>query len=300
MISTKTYMGCNWVDLNSPTPEEIDSVVISYGINSKIAKDLSSPTPKQETLDYGNFLYVVIHLPVFKHSRKESFEQEIDFAIGSKNLITTRYESIDAIHHFAKKIEVNSILNRDEYFNLFSEMMREIYVFLNNELSYMEDWTKEIEKNIFRGKEKDMVFAISSVGRNLLNFKRTIHPHGEVFESIKNIGENKFGKDFANDMENLIHEWKRMIYRLNNQIELTNQIRETNNSLLNTKQNETMRQLTIISFVLLPLTIIAQLFGLSFNSFPLKGEPNAFWFVIGLMIVSTVTTFVYAKIRKWI
>lgn len=299
MISIRTYMNYNWVDLNSPTPEEIDSVVLSYGINSKIAKDLSSPTPKQDVIDHGNFIYAVIHLPVFKHSRRESFEQEIDFAIGGKSLITARYESIDAIHHFTKKIEVNSILNRDEYFNLFSEMIREIYIFLNNELSYIEDWTKEIEKNIFSGREKDMVFAISSVGRNLLNFKRTIHPHGEVFGNIKEIGKTKFGEDFENDMERIINEWKRIIYKLNNQIELTNQIRETNNSLLNTKQNETMRQLTIIGFVLLPLTIITQLFGLSLNSFPLKGDPNAFWFILGLMLVSTLITFIYARIKKW-
>lgn len=299
MISTKTYMNCNWVDLNSPTTEEIDSVVLSYGVNAKIAKDLSSPTPKQEVVDYGNFLYVVIHLPVFKHSRREAFEQEVDFAISGKNLITTRYESIDAIHHFTKKIEVNSILNRDEYFNLFSEMIREIYLFLNNELSYIEDWTKEIEKNIFSGKEKDMVFAISSVGRNLLNFKRTIHPHGEVFENIKNIGAVKFGESFAKDMDTIIHEWKRMIYKLNNQIELTNQIRETNNSLLNTKQNEIMKNLTIIAFIGFPLSVIAAIFGMNTKNLPIVGLEGDFWIVIGIMLISIITTTLFFKIKKW-
>ncbi len=300
MISKRDYMNYSWVDLDSPTPEEIDSVVLSYGINAKIAKDLASPTPKQEVVDYGNFLYAVLHLPAFKHSKKESFEQEIDFAISNKCLITARYEEIDAIYNFTKKIEVSSILNREEYFNLFLEMIREIYIFLNNELDYIEDWTKEIEKNIFNGKEKDMVFAISSVGRNLLNFKRTVFPHGEVFESIKNIGKEKFGEEFEKDMHKIISEWKRIIYKLNNQIELTNQIRETNNSLLNTKQNEIIKTLTILAFMAFPLTVIAGIFGMNVQHIPIVGSSGDFWVVIGIMVTSVLTMFRLFRHKKWI
>jgi len=300
MISTRAYMNYNWVDLNSPTSEEIDSVVLSYAINAKIARDLASPTPKQEVLDYGNFLYAVIHLPVFKHTKREAFEQEIDFAIGNKSIITARYESIDAIHHFTKKIEVNSILNKEEYFNLFSEMIREIYIFLNNELLYIEDWTREIEKNIFMGKEKDMVFAISSMGRNLLNFKRTVHPHGEVFEKIKSLGKEKFGDEFEKDMEKIINEWKRMIYKLNHQIELTNQIRETNNSLLNTKQNEIMKNLTILAFMAFPLSVIAAIFGMNTKEIPFVGMNGDFWIVIGIMVISIIIMFIFFRIKRWI
>jgi len=299
MITTRSFLNQMWIDLNSPTKEETDSLVLTHDIEPSIAKDLLAPTPTQRAENRGQSIYTVLHLPTFKRSRFICDTQEVDIIISQNGLITARYDSIDALHYFDKQIEVNEILNKGENIHLFFGMMKEIYNSMHDELSYMEDQMKEIEKNIFDGYEKEMVYAISNAGRNILNFRRIIDPHSDIFEFLKENGGQKFGPEFGTKTKVLIEDWRHLMRVVNNQIDMIAQLRETNNSMLSTKQNEIMKQLTIIGSVILPLTIVGQIFGLSISHFPFKEDYNAFWIVLVIMAITMLMTIVYAKFKKW-
>lgn len=300
MTTNRSLTGQIWIDLNSPTKEEIDSLILTQNINPSIAKDLLLPTPTQNTKEDGEIIYTVLHIPTFKHAQLVQENQEVDFIIMANGMVTARYDSIDALHYFAKQIEVSEILNKSKNSHLFFGLMREIYKSMSDELAYTEDWTKEIEKNIFEGHEKAMVFSISNVGRNLLNFKRTVEPHGNMFKFLEEVGRRKFGEEFVSEAKSVMDEWHRIIKKLNNQMELVAELRETNNSMLSTKQNEIMKSLSVIGLVLLPLTIIGQIFGLSILSFPLKNNPFAFWIIVSLMAIAVISMLIYARLKKWL
>lgn len=299
MITTRSFMNQTWIDLNSPSKEEADSLILSQDIDPAVAKDLLAPTPAQHIEDRGQIIYAVLHVPTFNRSRAICDIQEIDCVISANSLITARYDSIDALHYFAKQIEVNEILNKGENFHMFFGMMREVYNMMEDELAYMEDQMKEIEKNIFEGKEKEMVFVISNTTRNILNFRRITDPHGNILEFLKEIGIEKFGKEFGAQVKTLIDEWRHIMRIVNNQADLMIQLREANNSILSTKQNDIMKKITIIGSVMLPLTIIGQIFGLSISYFPLKNHPGAFWIILVIMAIVMITTLIYAKAKKW-
>ena len=299
MITTRSFMNQNWIDLNSPTKEEIDSLVLTQNIDPVVAKDFLAPTPTQYARDKDKIIHIVLHIPAFKHSHSTSSIQEVDFIISKNSVVTGRYDSIDALHHFAKQIEVNEILNRDENFHLFFGIMKEIYKSMADKLAYTGNWIEEIEKSIFEGKEKEMVFTISNAGRNLLNFKRVVEAHGNIFEFVRDVGTEKFDKEFGDQAKTLIKEWRQVMKTVNDQIDLLAELRETNNSMLSTKQNEIVKNLAVIGSILLPLTIIGQIFGLSVHSFPLIDNPNAFWIILSLMAVVMSISIIFAKLKKW-
>lgn len=300
MITTRAFMGQVWIDLNSPTKEEVDSLILTQNISPSVAKDLLAPTPTQYAKEDGETIYTILHIPTFKHAHSGQNSQEIDFIIKADGVITARYDSIDALHYFAKRVEVSEILNQKQNSHLFFEMMKEIYSGMANELAYMEDWMKEIEKNIFEGKEKEMVFTISNVGRNLLNFKRMVDPHGNVFAFLTEVGKEKFGKEFELEAKLITEEWRRIMRRVNNQMDLVIELRETNNSMLSTKQNEIMKIFTIMAFITYPLSLIAAIFGMNLSFMPIVGQANDFVIIIGIMIIISLSMFTYFKHKKWI
>ncbi len=303
MINKYTYKKETWVDLNDPTPEEISQIMEEYSVHPLVAKELTSTTPKPRIEFRDGYVYTIIHFPAFKHTHKKNMpDQEIDFILGKNILITARYDTIDPLHKFAKELEVKEITDREEELNghsIFVSMLKSLYKGIFDELLYMEDTTKQITNRIFEGKEKEMVIKISEITRILLDFKKTTDLHKEILESIIINGKDLLGKEFVKDMESVYLEYSKIHSTIISNLEILQQLRETNDSLLSSKQNEIMKQLTIMGFIILPLTVIGQVFGMSMSNIPFANNPNGFWMAITIMLLSVVIAIIYAKNKKW-
>ena len=66
------------------------------------------------------------------------------------------------------------------------------------------------------------------------------------------------------------------------------------------KMNNIIKTLTSVSFVLLPLTFIATIYGMNFKYMPRVDDPYGFWEVIGGMGVISLFLLLIAVRRKWI
>ncbi|HAT68431.1 MAG TPA: hypothetical protein DCS20_02335 [Candidatus Yonathbacteria bacterium] len=304
MISRYTYKDLVWIDVQSPTQDEVRGLMEEFNIHPLAADELLTPTLRPKVDLFPDFIYLILHFPIISHKHEGGKEQEIDFIVGKKFLITTHYDLIDPLHEFSKVFEVNSILERSNVgdhagFILFY-IMKELYRMLDRELDHINRDFGDIEAKIFGGKERDMVNAISHLNRDLLNFKQTLRPHKEVLESFEIAGTKFFDQEFSYYLRTIVGEHYKISAILDGHRETLLELRDTNDSLLSTKTNETIKTLTTLSFVIFPLSLIAGIFGMNTNYIPIVGTPNDFWIVIGIMIFGAFLMFSYFKYKKWI
>ena len=304
MIQKYKYSNEEWVDIDRGTPEEIIDVVNTYNVHPVVAHELTSATRKPRVESHNSYIYCILHFPAFKHTHGDDPNQEVDFIIGKEVLITVRYDDIDAIHKFGKTLEVKEVLWKDRTNKpnqeIFIHMLRELYGALFDELDYIEDQIDDITKQIFLGKERKMVVAISEMTRTLLDFKFVTDLHRDVLDTLIHTGGEMFGEDFAENMKIIKLEYQKINETVKSSLEMLRELRETNDSLLSTKQNEVMKQLTVMSFVILPLNLISWIFAMRTEGMPIIDNPNAFWIVITLMLTSVAITVSYALHKKWI
>ncbi len=304
MVTTYTYKDLTWVDLSSPTKEEIRTVQAQYGFNPFIADDLIAPSPKASVSLYQDAIYLVLHFAAFKHTHHlASIDQEIDFIIGKNYLITVRYDMIDALHKFTKVFEVNTVLGKHHDLHagfIFFQIMKKLYRSLTHEIDYFTDELQRIEKNIFDGKERDMVADISRISRNLLALEHSLVPHDRILRALDIASTKFFGEDFSKQAKSIIEEYHKVRESLLHRREFLVELRDTNNSLVSTKQNEIMKVLTIMAFVTFPLSLIASIFGMNTTILPIVGHPGDFWIVIGIMGILTLTFFIFFKYKRWL
>jgi magnesium transporter len=304
MKTVYKYKDATWVDLFAPTSEEINEIVHDYGIDAMVAHELTSPSLKYRVETKGDHVFLIIYFPSFKQTASDKSSHEIDFIVGKDYLITVRYDEIDAVERFAKRIEVESILDKETplearnllFFGLLKELTRGLF----DQLSYIDNWIKEIEARIFAGKEKEMVSSISEVSKNLLAFRKIFFPYAESMKSLEVAGQKLFGEEFAFCSRGVAEEFSKCEFVVKDQIESLSELRETNNSLLSTKQNEIMKILTIMAFVTFPLTLITSIFGMEMDDKPLVGVSGAFWIILGMMGLLTVCFFIFFKYKKWL
>jgi len=303
MISKYTYKNLTWVDLESPTQEELSHIIEQYSLPILIGEEMRNESVQSKVDLYPNFIYLALHFPQISHKSKRGVEKEIDFVIGNDFIITTHYEYIDSLHEFSKTFEVNTILDKgidaDHAGLLFFHLIKTLYLHSRSQLHSINLLLKDIENKIFEGKEGEMVIAISNINRTLLDFKQALRFHKEVLNSFEISSKKFFGEKFGFYVSGIINEYNKTRAILDSHKEILTDLRETNDSLLANKTKETMKILTVITFLISPITVISNIFVINSN-FLKENDSIPYYLVLGLMFITSLLTFVYIKNKKWL
>jgi len=308
MTHTHTYRGIVWLDLESPTEDEISGLVKRYDLHPLTGEELKRSSSVAKVDFYENYLLIVLTLPVRLRTAKkghEIVEREIDFVIGRNFLITSRTDTIEQLEYFSKVFEANTILNKDERIEhagyLFYYIVKRIYGGMIEDLENIKDSLKEAESRIFHGDEKKMVHVLSNLSRELIDVKQTARAHHDVWEELLMHPKVPFFDDaFMSYIRDIRDEFNVIHEHIVNSRELLADLRETNNSLLNTKQNEIIKVLTLVSFIFYPLSFIAAIFSIPAIDIPLISQSYGWVAIIAGMLVIATGMWLYFKKRRWI
>lgn len=293
-----------------PSNEEVREVMTEYNIHPFIAQELIGPNRRPKAELYPDFIYAVLHFPVIQKQGKKRTdgrrtieEREIDFIIGRNFIVTSRYDGLNPLHDFAKIFEVDSVLDRDHGADhaglIFFQMIRSLYESLEHELESVSDRIKNIEDNIFKGRERAMVIRLSETSRELLDMRRATGLHREVLRAFDEAARKFFGEAFANHSRAILGEYAKVKNVIDSNLESVAELRDTNNSLLNTRETETIKRLTIIAFFTLPASVITNFFQLTTVHTPIVGQADDWLIVMSIMFLSTLFLFAIAKLRRW-
>ncbi len=318
MLSRVKIGDIEWIDLESPSQEELRNIMHEFDIDPMTMRELLEPSLKPRTEDFKDYLYLVLHFPSIRDGKMLS-EQEIDFILGVNFLITTRYQAISAFEELKKQLETGVALNESKDFqgpserykyaaDLFLELVEKMYHIVSIQIEDVQDDLEDIEEEIFNEKEKEMVFALSYTGRDILNLKQALDPHQETLKSLEALIANYSSSEHKKKLKVLESFYYKLRKNTSQLWHSLTELRETNNSLLSTKQNEVMKIFTILAFVTFPLSLVSSIFGMNTEYIPVTGMHinlgfvviKDFWVVIALMLLATLLMFAYFKHKKWI
>ncbi len=304
MIHTHRYKNITWLDIEQPTAEDIRFVIKTYNIEPPVAQELLFPTPDPMIERYSSYIYLVLHFPVWKHTHREKI-QEIDFLIGNDFLITARYDSIDALHKFAKIFEVSEILEKNHTEiahggTLFYWMMRELYQSLHDELAVANDMLLDIEEKMFAGKERDMVRELSKLSRELITFRHTVELQDDILTGYHIAATHFFGEGYEYEMGLIQKEYSQVTRLIGGYMESLDELRDTNDSLLSNKQNEIIKILTVVLFITAVMQIFLALFSIDSVSRPIIGTPYDFWIILGSLAVIGISMLYFFVKKDWL
>lgn len=305
MTNRYEYEGVIWIDVESPGEDEIDAIAQEFELGSFLSRELLSPTAKPRTDLYPEFAYTVLHFPALRSTHGVSSTQEVDIVMGKKFIVTVHYDAIPAIYDFARSFEAAMLLQHPtggkfHTGHVLLELMERLYQSVDNEIESLEDNAAVIEQQIYAGHEREMVISISTASRELLNQKRALATHKEVLESLEQVGISLFGESLGNYFRAVSAFHFRVYNRVLELADTITELRETNDSLLSTRQNEVMKNLTMMAFVTFPLTLIATLFAMPAAHKPIIGMPYDFWIISGGMVVLALCFLFYFKHRHWL
>lgn len=302
MTERYTHGSVYWVNLKNPTKEDIQTIAAEYALPFLFLSDLLTPVPKNYAVYADSFVKIAMDFPVIKHIDKEH-HYEVKFLVTKKGLITIQYEEMEAIDRFKREFEVATTLNKHiknaTGTHIFFALLGELYNSCTSKLDYLESILGEIESEIFKENERQMVFSIAQSSKKIITFRHTLLTHKSVYEDARPLFEAHFKKSFEDDFENIDKMYQNLMHRTNALFDTLDALREANFAMLTAKQNEIMKTLTIMAFITFPLTLFTSTFGMNTATTPIIGEKGDFWIIVGIMFTATIFFFVFFKYKKW-
>jgi magnesium transporter len=301
-----------WLDLTNPTKEEVESLSESFKIHPFIRAELRQSTPRPKIDLYDEAIFLVLHFPNENSTRKsdginQAGTKEVDFVLGQNFIITTHYEEIQTLEEFAKILEASESLSQRHGKKLhagylFYYIIRQLYESLEPGLHFINDNLKRIEQKIFNDQEKEMVKTLSNINHCLLDFRWTLKDHEEILHSLEAASREFYGENFDYPIQSIISDYRKVMNNLENNEQAFRELRIINESMLNIKNNEIIKNLTILAFIFLPATMIGTIFGMSGTDFnmPIIKNDYGFWISFAMMIVTAIFSYLFVKFKKWL
>jgi magnesium transporter len=294
--------------MESPTREEVRDLIEKFDIDPIVANELLAPTTRSRVDLHENYIYLILHFPkkINGNNYNSSLDKatlEVDFVISKDFIITTRYGSIDSLSEFSKVFEAESILEKSKLGihagYVFYFMIRHIYKSMYSEIQNMRDKIYDYEEEVFSGHEREMVESLSKMNRLFLYFKESLFFHKEILVSFEEAGKKIFEPEFTYYLRAVLGEYYKVQNALESSKDYLSEIRNTNDSLLSTKQNEFMKTIAIITILTFPTTLISNMFSMNTENTPFVGGPQDFIIIVSFMALSVFGLFLYFRRKNW-
>lgn len=235
------YEGGEWIDLHSPTQSEVHEAAARAGIEPSTADELLSPSSKHKIQFFDRHAFIVLYFPALNESERNDAAYEIDFILTKNLIITTHYERVRALEEF-QPIEGTTA-------GVFYGILGELLGNFERKLSSVDHWMRELENKMFSGQEKRTILELSEISRHLIDFKKITAVYPELFGALTENGIKLLGKKSEELSRESFERFEKSKTKLEILADTAKELRETNNSLLSTKQNQTMKTLTWVTII---------------------------------------------------
>jgi magnesium transporter len=165
-------------------------------------------------------------------------------------------------------------------------------------LRKMGNKLERLEQEIFEGRSEEIVRDISNVKQEIINFRKIVRPQRAALRDLDRT-RRYVSENLEVYFDDIVDASERIWDMLENYKEVVEALESTNESVISHRVNDVLRVLTSISVVVLPLTLVASIFGMNVHV-PGEGDVAAFWFVIAAMVLMLGGMLGYFRHRGWL
>ena len=213
---------------------------------------------------------------------------ELDVFVGPDYVITIPKAPLPAVDYLFERCESRPQV-RDELFSKGAGYL--LYRIVDDcvdagfpMLRKIGNKLEKLENDVFEGRSNEVVRDIFTAKQEVINFRSVVRPMRPALADLERTTKRYMAADLDIYFDDINDASERVWDMLENFKEVVEALEETNESVLSHQLNTILRVLTAISLVLLPLTLIASIFGMNVRV-PGQGQIEAFWIVVGVMTV---------------
>src|SRR3954471_6116492 len=301
-VETIEANGLRWINIERPRAIDRAWMEEHFDFHPLDYEDVDSRNQRPKVDEYDDYLFVVLHFPRFDKSVGRLNAAELDMFVGPDFVITLPNEPIQPLEYLFERCRAREDI-RESLFSkgpgyLLYKIVDDCVDASFPMLAKMGNKLEVLEDEIFEGRSAEIVRDISNVKQEIINFRKIVRPQRAALQDLERTKRYiPEGLDIYFDDINDASE--RIWDMLENFKEVVEGLESTNESVLSHRVNDILKALTAISVVVLPLTLVASIWGMNVGV-PGEGSIHAFWIVVGAMVMLLVGMLVFFRRRGWL
>lgn len=321
-IQTVSFQNLSFINVAKPTDFEIKYLKNTYYFNPLNLDDYihRAQIPKienhrkydliilrlpffSENGPQNSHLYGM-HLPAFHVSNKKRrlTSSYVNFYISKEYIVVLHDQTLPQINHIFSLCQ-KTLHNRNEFmgkgsvflaYKIIDALVDDCFPAINELTSTIDRIDKELENKQSQKTLED----ISATRRNLVVFHTMIKPILPLFNQLKEGQHKELNGTMQPFWGNVLDHLQKIWDRVEDNQELIEGISESNESLLSSRANQIIKVLTIFSAVILPLNLLASIYGMNIK-LPFASDMSIFWILMFFMILGTSIGLLVLKLKRW-
>jgi magnesium transporter len=259
----------SWLDLQGLGDEDILRRMGGvFGLHPLVLEDVVNVPQRPKVEEYDEQLLLIARMIMPKKSGKGFMSEQVSFILGRHYLLTVQEEPAnDSFGPVRDRIRSNKGLIRKEGADYL--MYALLDAIIDGFFPVLEDYgeaIEDLEDEVVSNPTRQTLEKIHKLKRDLLMMRRAIWPQRDAINSLIRDGSDLISNDVRVYLRDCYDHAVQVLDMVETYRELASSLMDVYLSSVSNKMNEVMKLLTVISTIFIPLTFVAGVYGMNFNS----------------------------------
>ena len=291
-----------WLDLTAPNRDDLEQLRRIFGFHPLALQDTEEFGQRPKLDDYDDYVFLVYYGAYRDHPADAEPLREVHMYISGRFLVTAHRTPLPLLERQREQL-TGRVLHSEQF--LIYRVLDTLTDSFFPMLSDMDDEIDTLEASIVAGPTQEALQRLFALKRELVAMRKVITPQRDLFaRSVDQIAElpglTLDERDYFRDVyDHLI----RISDLIDSYRDLLSGATDMYLSTVSNRQNDVMKQLTVIATVFLPLSFITGFFGMNYGYLVtnLIRAEWTFWVVgVGSMVATCLVLLVYFRRKGWI
>jgi len=292
-----------WIYIDSVNEETENYLKDNFKFHTLDIEDVMSEQQRPKLDVYKYYLFLIAIFPYYDQENRRTRGLEVDIFITGDTLITISQKPFPAFENFFNKIAQSAKFKKmwlDKspsfiLYKLMEKLFRESYAVID----LIDNQIGRVEDNVYENELKSVAHDLAYIRRSVLTLRRILDPQRFTLATMTNINRDFIPQEMGDYFDNIHDYIEKMWVEVENFKDMIDGLHWTNESLISQHTNRVISILTFISVGLMPLTLLAGIYGMNLSRLPLADKPTVVFGLFGLIALMTIfLVFVIVRNRK--
>jgi magnesium transporter len=296
-----------WVDLRGETAREKEEAATLlrdvFKFHHLTIEDCLETRNQPKVEPFPDYLYMIVHGVKPDETSSANFvTKELDMFLGENYLVTFHDQRFRSIKEVKQQIRSSTFVCQRGAAYVMHQILDHVVDFYMPIVDDFDNSINDLEDRIFLMNRGSNVILqeIMDLRRSVARLRRISARQLDVLYRISHGEFSQIPKKILPFYRDVYDHLLRISDLSESYRDLVTSLFDLHFSVNANKTNDVMKTLTIVSAIILPLSLIAGVYGMNFVNMPELRSPNGYYMTLGAMVIVTVALLIYFWWKGWI